>query len=104
MPTRGSRFLNLDLYHPKSMAKNILRPNYLIHFCVICAVSKAFAKVHNDICTAHKGDVKIFFKELCHDGHQKICNFMLISKIETYLSDKMHLKRENLKKTVKIWT
>jgi hypothetical protein len=45
--------------------------------------------------------VKIFFLEIGHIGHQKIENFMLISKMQTYLSDKMPPKKviiENRKK------
>jgi hypothetical protein len=37
--------------------------------------------------------VKIFFSEIGHDLYQKTQNFMLISKMQTYLSDKMHLKK-----------
>jgi hypothetical protein len=39
-----------------------------------------------------EGPKKFFFKPP-HDGYQKTQNFMLISKMQTYLSDKMHLKR-----------
>jgi hypothetical protein len=37
--------------------------------------------------------VKIFFLEIGHIGYQKIENFMLISKMQTYLSDKMPPKK-----------
>jgi len=44
-------------------------------------------------------ELKIFFlNEIGHDGYKKICNFLLILKIKTYLCDKMHLEEENLKK------
>jgi hypothetical protein len=41
--------------------------------------------------------VKIFFLEIGHIGYQKIKNFMLISKLQTYLSDKMPPKKLKLK-------
>jgi hypothetical protein len=42
--------------------------------------------------------VKIFFLEIGHIGYQKIENFMLISKVQTYFSDKMPPKKLKLKK------
>jgi hypothetical protein len=45
--------------------------------------------------------VKFFLIEIGHIGYQKIENFMLISKMQTYLSDKMPPKKviiEKLKK------
>jgi hypothetical protein len=42
--------------------------------------------------------VKIFFLEIGQIGYQKIENFMLISKIQTYLSDKMPPKKVKIKK------
>ena len=41
--------------------------------------------------------MKIFFLEIGHIGYQKIENFMLISKMQTYLSDKMPPKKLKLK-------
>jgi hypothetical protein len=41
---------------------------------------------------ALKRGKKKFFKPT-HDGYHKTQNFMLISKIQTYLSDKMHPKK-----------
>jgi hypothetical protein len=46
--------------------------------------------------------VKIFFLEIGHIGHQKIRNFMLISKMQTYLSDKMPPKKVKIKKRKKM--
>jgi hypothetical protein len=37
--------------------------------------------------------VKFFFLEIGHIGYQKIENFILISKMQTYLSDKMPPKK-----------
>jgi hypothetical protein len=45
--------------------------------------------------------VKIFFFEIGHIGYQKIENFMLISKMQTYLSDKMPPKKVKIKKRKK---
>jgi hypothetical protein len=45
--------------------------------------------------------VKIFFLEIGHIGYQKIENFMLISKMQTYLSDKMPPKKVKIKKRKK---
>jgi hypothetical protein len=42
--------------------------------------------------------VKFFFLEIGHIGYQKIENFMLISKMQTYLSDKMPPKKVTIKK------
>jgi hypothetical protein len=42
--------------------------------------------------------VKIFFLEIGHIRYQKIENFMLISKKQTCLSDKMPLKKVIIKK------
>jgi hypothetical protein len=42
--------------------------------------------------------VKIFFLEKGHIGNQKIENFMLISKKQTCLSDKMPPKKVKIKK------
>ncbi len=45
--------------------------------------------------------MKFFLIEIGHIGYQKIENFMLISKMQTYLSDKMPPKKviiEKLKK------
>jgi hypothetical protein len=42
--------------------------------------------------------VKIFFLEIGHIGHKKIENFMLILKMQTYLSDKMPPKKVKIKK------
>jgi hypothetical protein len=46
--------------------------------------------------------VKIFFLEIGHVGYQKIENFMLISKMQTYLSDKMPPKKVKIKKQQKM--
>jgi hypothetical protein len=46
--------------------------------------------------------VKIFFLEIGHIGYQKIENFMLISKMQTYLSDKMPPKKVKIKKRKKM--
>jgi hypothetical protein len=46
--------------------------------------------------------VKIFFLEIGHIGYQKIENFMLISKMQTYLSDKMPPKKVKIKKLQKM--
>jgi hypothetical protein len=45
--------------------------------------------------------VKIIFLEIGHIGHQKIENFMLVSKMQTYLSDKMPPKKVKIKKRKK---
>jgi hypothetical protein len=37
--------------------------------------------------------VRFFLLEIGHIGYQKIKNFMLISKMQTYLSDKMSPKK-----------
>ncbi len=42
--------------------------------------------------------MKIFFLEIGHIGYQKIGNFMLISKKQTCLSDKMPPKKVKIKK------
>jgi hypothetical protein len=42
--------------------------------------------------------VKIFFHEIGNLGHQKIKNFMLISKMLSYLSVKMPPKKVKIKK------
>jgi len=39
------------------------------------------------------------FLEIGHVGYQKIYIVVLVSKIQTYISDKMHPKGDNLKKT-----
>ncbi len=41
----------------------------------------------------------VFFLEIGHIGNQKIENFMLISKMQTYLSDKMLPKKVIIEKT-----
>ncbi len=41
--------------------------------------------------------MKIFFLEIGHIGYQKIENFMLISKLQTYFSDKIRPKKLKLK-------
>jgi hypothetical protein len=46
--------------------------------------------------------VKIFFLEIGQIGYQKIENFMLISKMQTYLSDKMPPKKVKIKKRTKL--
>jgi hypothetical protein len=46
--------------------------------------------------------VKIFFLEIGHIGYQKIENFMLISKMQTYLNDKMPPKNFKNKKQQKM--
>jgi hypothetical protein len=46
--------------------------------------------------------VKIFFLEIGHIGYQKIENFMPISKMQTYLSDKMPPKKVKIKKRKKM--
>ncbi len=46
--------------------------------------------------------MKIFFLEIGHIGYQKIENFMLISKMQTYLSDKMPPKKVKIKKLQKM--
>ncbi len=43
-----------------------------------------------------------FFLEIGHIGYQKIENFMLISKMPTYLSDKMPPKKVKIKKREKM--
>ncbi len=45
--------------------------------------------------------MKFFFLEIGHIGYQKIENFMLISKMQTYLSDKMPPKKGKIKKDKK---
>jgi hypothetical protein len=45
--------------------------------------------------------VKIFFLEIGHIGYQKIENFILISKMQTYLSDKMRPTKIKIKKQKK---
>ncbi len=45
--------------------------------------------------------MKICFLEIGHIGYQKIENFMLISKLQTYLSDKMPPKKIKIKKRKK---
>jgi hypothetical protein len=45
--------------------------------------------------------VKIFVLEIGHKGYQKIEDFMLISKMQTYLSDKMPPKKVKIKKRKK---
>jgi hypothetical protein len=42
--------------------------------------------------------VKIFFFEIGHVGYKVIENFMLISKKQTYLCDKMPPKKAKIKK------
>jgi hypothetical protein len=46
--------------------------------------------------------VKIFLLEIGHIGYQKIENFMLISKMQTYLSDKMLPKNVKITKRKKM--
>jgi hypothetical protein len=46
--------------------------------------------------------VKIFFLEIDHIGYQKIKNFILISKMQTYLCDKMPPKKVKIKKRKKM--
>jgi hypothetical protein len=46
--------------------------------------------------------VKIFFLEIGHIGYKKIKNFMLISKLQTYHSDKMPPKKVKIKKLKKL--
>ncbi len=45
--------------------------------------------------------MKIFFLEIGYIGYQEIENFMLISKMQTYLSDKMPPKKVEIKKRKK---
>ena len=45
--------------------------------------------------------MKIFFLEIGHIGYQKIENFMLISKMQTYLFDKMPPKKVKIEKRKK---
>ncbi len=45
--------------------------------------------------------MKIFFLEIGHIGYQKIENLKLISKKQTYLSDKMPPKKVKIKKLKK---
>jgi hypothetical protein len=45
--------------------------------------------------------VKFFLLEIGHIGYQKIENCMLISKMQTYLSDKMLPKKVKIKKQKK---
>ncbi len=45
--------------------------------------------------------MNIFFLEIGHIGYKKIENFMLISKMQTYLSDKMPPKKVKIKKRKK---
>ncbi len=47
-------------------------------------------------------EVKIFFLEIGHIGYQQIENFILISKMQTYLSDKMPPKKVKIKKRKKM--
>jgi hypothetical protein len=46
--------------------------------------------------------VKFFLIEIGHIGYQKIKNFMLISKMQTYLSDKMPSKKVKIIKRKKM--
>jgi hypothetical protein len=46
--------------------------------------------------------VNIFFLEIGRIGYQKIENFMLISKMQTCLSDKMPPKKVKIKKRKKM--
>jgi hypothetical protein len=46
--------------------------------------------------------VKIFFLEIGQIGYQKIKNFMLISKMQTYLGDKMPPKKVIIEKRKKM--
>ncbi len=46
--------------------------------------------------------MKIFFLEIGHIGYQKIENFMLISKMRTYLREKMPPKKVKIKKQKKM--
>ncbi len=46
--------------------------------------------------------MKIFFLEIGHIGYQKIENFMLVSKMQTYLIDKMLPKKVKIKKRKKM--
>ncbi len=46
--------------------------------------------------------MKIFFIEIYHIGYQKIENFMLISKMQTYLSHKMPPKKVIIEKRKKM--
>ncbi len=45
--------------------------------------------------------MKIFILEIGHIGYKKIENFMLISKMQTYLNDKMLPKKVQIKKRKK---
>jgi hypothetical protein len=45
--------------------------------------------------------VKFFFLEIGHIGYQKIENLMMISKMQTYLSDKMPPKKFIIEKRKK---
>jgi hypothetical protein len=45
--------------------------------------------------------VKIFFFEIGHIGYKRIENFMLISKMQTCLSDKMPPQKVKIKKLKK---
>ncbi len=45
--------------------------------------------------------MNFFFLEIGHIGYQKIEDFMLISKMQTYLSDKMPPKKVKIKKRKK---
>ncbi len=45
--------------------------------------------------------MNFFFLEIDHIGYKKIKNFMLISKMQTYLSDKMPPKKVKIKKRKK---
>jgi hypothetical protein len=46
--------------------------------------------------------VKIFFLKIGHIGYQKIENFMLISKMQTYLCDNTPPKKVKIKKQQKM--
>jgi hypothetical protein len=46
--------------------------------------------------------VKFFCIEIGHIGYQKIKNFMLVSKMQTYLSDKMPPQKVIIKKRKKM--
>jgi hypothetical protein len=45
--------------------------------------------------------VKNFFFKIGHNGYKKIKNFMLISKMQTYLCDKMPPNKVKIKKLKK---
>jgi hypothetical protein len=46
--------------------------------------------------------VRIFFLEIGQYGYQKSSIFMLIQKMQTYLRDKLHLKKSYWRKTLPI--